>query len=194
MVIKMTDRTPWRRYALALVLGMLNLGCAPDVAETTTATPASDLEAKEQLPPTASATDPSHADFYTVATYDESLDPTDDFAKTIARAKAEDKRIILQVGGDWCGWCSRITDYMSTNTAVRSHLDKNFLVMKVTYPGEYAKDVLAQYPKCEAYPHFFILESNGDLLHSQGTGELEEGSGYNEDVFMAFLTQWTPQS
>ena len=133
-----------------------------------------------------------HADFYTVSTYDKSADPTIDLAKTIERAKAENKRIILQVGGDWCGWCSLITEDMSTNPTVRSHLDKNFLVMKVTFPGDHAEEFLAAYPKCEAYPHFFVLDKDGSFMHSQGTSELEKGKGYDDGVFMEFLTAWTP--
>lgn len=167
------------------------VGCVPASTDTATSTIAPSLPTAKNHPSTASLTDSAHADFYTVSTYDESRDPADDLARTIARAEAENKRVILQVGGDWCSWCVRITDYMSTNTNVRSHLDENFLVMKVTFPGEHADEFLAAYPKCEAYPHLFVLEKNGDLLHSQGTSELEQGNGYDEDVFMAFLTKWT---
>ena len=51
---------------------------------------------------------------------------------------------------------------------------------------------LANYPKVPAYPHFFVLETDGTLLHSQGTAELEEGKSYNEQVFIAFLESWRP--
>jgi hypothetical protein len=49
---------------------------------------------------------------------------------------------------------------------------------------------LVNYPKVPAYPHFFVLETDGTFLHSQGTTELEEGKGYNEQVFIAFLDSW----
>ena len=53
-------------------------------------------------------------------------------------------------------------------------------------------EFLAGYPKVPAYPHLFVLDTDGTFLHSQGTGELEEGKGYNEDVFTAFLEKWRP--
>ena len=53
-------------------------------------------------------------------------------------------------------------------------------------------EFLTAYPKVPAYPHFFVLESDGTFLHSQGTAELEEGNGYNEQVFMSFLKKWKP--
>lgn len=54
-------------------------------------------------------------------------------------------------------------------------------------------DFLSEYPKIPGYPHFFVLESDGTFLHSQGTGDLEEGRGYDEEVFSAFLKTWEPE-
>ncbi len=63
--------------------------------------------------------------------------------------------------------------------------------MKVNFSDENENDTfLFSYPADRAYPHFFVLESDGTFLHSQGTGELESGSSYNEDVFLSFLERW----
>jgi hypothetical protein len=62
--------------------------------------------------------------------------------------------------------------------------------MKVTDPGENAESFLSQYPGVRAYPHLFVLESDGTFLHSQGTGELEQGKSYDEEVFCKFLNDW----
>jgi thioredoxin-related protein len=134
------------------------------------------------------------ASFYSIGHYDEKQDPAADLAQTIQRAQQENKRILLQIGGEWCPWCLRITDFMTTNPQIRSLVENHFVIMKVTYPGDNADAFLANYPKVEAYPHFFVLDQDGQLLHSQGTGELEEGSGYNESVFAEFLNQWTGES
>lgn len=67
----------------------------------------------------------------------------------------------------------------------------NFLVMKVNYSDENKnQELLKQFPDVPAYPHYFVLDSDGKFLHSQGTGELEEGKSYDEDVFVAFLKSW----
>ena len=132
-----------------------------------------------------------HPSFYTVSEYDKSADPAEDLKQTLERAQAENKRVLLQVGGDWCDWCTRISKFMAATPDVKSHLEKHFLVLKVTYPGEHSEAFLADYPEREAYPHFFVLDSNGQFLHSQGTGELEKGDGYDEALFMQFLTKWT---
>ena len=66
--------------------------------------------------------------------------------------------------------------------------------MKVNYSEENRNaDFLAAYPDVPAYPHYFVLESDGTFLHSQGTAELEQGRGYNEKVFLEFLKTWSPE-
>jgi hypothetical protein len=46
--------------------------------------------------------------------------------------------------------------------------------------------------KVPGYPHFFVLESDGKLLHSQGTSELEEGQSYNLKRMTDFIEKWAP--
>lgn len=72
-------------------------------------------------------------------------------------------------------------------------LQTSFLIMKVNYSSDNRNEAfLKQFPRVPAYPHFFVLDSDGTFLCSQGTGELEEGKGYNEDVFLDFLKKWQP--
>jgi hypothetical protein len=146
----------------------------------------------ESTTASAEASKPA-AGFYSVAVYNESQDPAGDLAATIERATVENKRILIQVGGEWCIWCHRISDYMETNEKVRKLTDDHFIVMKVTYPAAKVDSFLEQYPRVEAYPHLFVLEPDGTFLHSQGTSELELEKGYNEEVFCQFLNDWVKQ-
>ena len=52
--------------------------------------------------------------------------------------------------------------------------------------------LLSRYPQINGYPHLFVLERDGHFLHSQDTGQLEEGKSYNLAKFMAFLKEWSP--
>lgn len=84
-------------------------------------------------------------------------------------------------------------EFVHENQPVAEMLKDHYLIMKVNYSDENSNEsFLSQYPTVPAYPHFFVLDSDGTLLHSQGTAELEEGQGYNEEVFLAFLEQWKP--
>jgi thioredoxin-related protein len=131
--------------------------------------------------------------FYTVDHYDENRDATADLAMTIDRAKRENKRILIQVGGDWCGWCHLMSNFIEGNDLVREKVDANYLLMKVTYTTEHPNEqFLSNYPEIKGYPHLYVLDADGKLLHSQPTAELEEGKGYNEQAYLAFLNDWKP--
>jgi thiol:disulfide interchange protein len=133
------------------------------------------------------------ATFYTVDHYDGARNPADDLAATITRAQAEKKNILVQVGGDWCGWCKLMSTFIETNEKVRETILENYLVMKVTENADNKNTAfLSQYPSIPGYPHLFVLDTNGKLLHSQGTAELEQGHGYNETAYLEFLNKWKP--
>ena len=130
-------------------------------------------------------------DFYSVAVYDETRDPQDDLAMTISRIKGAPKRILIQVGGDWCNWCTRLGDCFVEQQNVKRLLENHFVIMKVASKGERSPAFLADYPKIESYPHVYVLSNSGELLHSQDMEELEKDDGYNPDALVEFLMQWS---
>ena len=135
----------------------------------------------------------SAAPVYSVAEYDPARDPAEDLQATIKQAQAENKRILLEVGGDWCSWCHALDAYVHENAAVAEALRNGFLIMKVNMSEENENQAfLSRYPEIPGYPHLFVLERDGTLLHSQGTGELEEGPSYNERAVLGFLSAWAP--
>ena len=129
--------------------------------------------------------------FYTVAAYDVDRDPAADLIMTISKAKQGEKRILLQVGGDWCNWCGRLADFMRERESVRTLLNQHFLIMKVASQSKFADAFLADYPKINAYPFVYVLSPAGELLHSQDMEELELGEGYDEEAFVDFLEAWS---
>ena len=140
-------------------------------------------------PPTTAA-----ASLYTVDVYDPKRDPADDLKAAVGRAKSEKKQVLVQVGGDWCGWCHRMTKYFADNEKVDAALARDYLIMKVNYSEEnHNKEFLGALPKIPGYPHLFVYDADGKLLHSQGTEELEEGKSYSEKAVLGFLEKWAEE-
>lgn len=126
--------------------------------------------------------------------FDPAADPFKDLQTTIQEAEKSDKRIILDVGGDWCIWCHRIDAFMNNNEEIKSLLENNFIILKVNFSKENKNEkFLSQFPAIEGYPHFFVLEKDGKLLHSQNTGELEQDKDYSKEKFIDFLNKWKPE-
>lgn len=126
--------------------------------------------------------------------FDPSRNPETDLKNAIKEAEKSGKRILLDVGGEWCIWCHRIDEFLFKNKDLNEFLYNNFIVVKVNYSSENKNEkFLSQYPKVAGYPHIFILEKDGEFLHSQDTGKLEKGKGYNHNKFLQFLKNWAPK-
>jgi thioredoxin-related protein len=123
--------------------------------------------------------------------YDPAADSFADLEKAIAEAQESGQRILLTVGGNWCGWCYALNDYIKANEDVHALLEESFVSMKVNMDQENDnEEFLSQYPDINGYPHLFVLDSDGTFLHSQSTGPLEEGRSYDKAKLMGFLKEW----
>ena len=145
----------------------------------------------------ASGNTPTAADIAAVAGLNASFDPKRDPASDLETAKVEaqrgGKRVLLDVGGEWCSWCHILDKFVEGDAEIRSFRDANYVWMKVNYSEENENQAfLSKYPEIKGYPHLFVLDADGKLLHSQFTGELEKGKGYDRDKFFAFLKAWAP--
>jgi len=126
-----------------------------------------------------------------VAKYDPKRDAAQDIRDAAAEAKRTNRRVLLEVGGEWCSWCHHMDDFFAANSDLTSLRDKSFITVKINFSEENPnKEVLARYPAIAGYPHLFVLDSDGGLVHSQDTSALEEGKSYNLDRFTTFLAYW----
>jgi len=125
--------------------------------------------------------------------FDPSRDPVKDLAAAVVEAKRSHKRIILDVGGEWCSWCHILDRYFAAQPELTAARDRSYVWLKINMSGENRNEAfLAKYPAISGYPHLFVLEQDGTLLHSQDTALLEQGSSYNLDKMREFLTKWAP--
>ncbi|MCD7097971.1 thioredoxin family protein [Stenotrophomonas sp. MMGLT7] len=166
--------------------------------------PARALDTTEQKPPVAdpsqpvaSGNTPAAADIAAIAALSASFDPARDPVADLETAKVEakrgGKRILLDVGGEWCSWCHILDDFIAGDSEIRRFRDANYVWVKVNYSEENENQAfLSQFPEIKGYPHLFVLDNDGKLLHSQFTGELEKGKGYDRGKFFDFLKQWAP--
>ena len=128
-----------------------------------------------------------------VHTYDPARNAEQDISAAVAEAGRTGKRILLEVGGEWCIWCHIMDDYFEKNPSLLSLREKNFITVKINFSEENKNEqVLSRYPPISGYPFIFVLERDGKFLHAQDTGKLEEGKSYNFAKFTAFLKEWSP--
>jgi thiol:disulfide interchange protein len=129
-----------------------------------------------------------------VDVYDPARNPAEDLKQAILIAQSQKKRIMLELGGDWCIWCKFMDEFYQTHSDILQFRADNDILVKVNVSEENMnEEFLSQFPAAAGYPHIYILDSDGRFLHSQDTAELEDGrDSYVPEVFMAFLQEWVP--
>lgn len=123
--------------------------------------------------------------------FDPGRDAAKDVASAIALAKEQGKRVMVDVGGEWCPWCHIMDRFIDANADVTSLVDARYVWVKVNYSKENKNEaLLSRWPKVAGYPHLFVLDADGKLLRSQDTSALEAGKSYDKAKFVAFLQKW----
>jgi hypothetical protein len=139
--------------------------------------------------PGANATAKTDDGLYEVTHYDPARDPAADLPAAVSRATAENKRILLELGGGI--WCEILDRFLERDTTVREAFRQSFVIVKVSVSPENRNEVfLAPYPAVDGYPFFIVLESDGRFLGVQETAALEEGLCYNRTSMLAFAERW----
>src|SRR5437899_112729 len=65
------------------------------------------------------------------AIYDENADGTKQIVDALAVAKKENKRVLLQFGANWCGWCHKLHKLCETDTDIAAKLKASYVVVLV---------------------------------------------------------------
>ncbi len=113
----------------------------------------------------------------------------------VKRAKAEGKHVLVQVGGNWCGWCIRFYKFSLADAQIDSTINASFIMYHLNYSKENKNlPLMAKYgyPQRFGFPVFLVIDGNGERLHTQNSAYFEQEGDYGKDKVMDFLEQWSP--
>ena len=118
-----------------------------------------------------------------------------DVAQAVLKAKNENKRVLLQIGGNWCVLCYRLNAFVQLDSALKNIVAANYIIYHLNYSpenknGAYLKTIGS--PQRFGFPVLVVLDGEGKPLHTQPGGALQKGNGYSFEKVHAFLTQWSP--
>lgn len=130
--------------------------------------------------------------------YNDKEDAEAKIAEVVKQAKAENKNVMIQAGGNWCIWCLRFNNYVQTTPELKEIVDKNYVYYHLNYSPENKNEkVFAKYGNPGekfGYPVFIVLDGNGKQIHTQDSAVLEDGKGYSLEKTKEFFTKWGPKS
>jgi thioredoxin-related protein len=125
--------------------------------------------------------------------YDPKANAEADIKAAVAKAKKENKHVLIQVGGNWCGWCILFHDLVEATPELKNYLTQNYETVLLNWSPENKNEAILKkysYPGRFGFPVFLILDGNGKLIHTQNSSYLEEGKGHSVKKVMEFLKNW----
>jgi thiol-disulfide isomerase/thioredoxin len=129
---------------------------------------------------------PFGATYSPVTKFDPQRDAAKDIADALREALRSDRRVLLDVGGEWCIWCRRLDTLFIRNADLADFLHGNYVVVKVNYSKENKNEsVLSRYPNSDILTCLFLIRRHTSAL--TGHGELESGKGHDPAKVGHFL-------
>ncbi len=130
------------------------------------------------------------------AIYDEDANAEEQIAAALAKAKKENRRVLIQWGANWCGWCHLLHECFTTNAEVRQKMlyEYDLVLVDVGHADknlELAKKYEADFEN-QGLPFLTVLDADGKVVASQETEALEEKAkdvqAHDPAAVLEFLT------
>ncbi len=125
--------------------------------------------------------------------YDESIDAMEQIQKAVEEARATDRYVMCQVGGNWCPWCLRFAQFAQTDSVIAPLMKENYVYIHVNYSKQNKNLEAMRFlgnPGRFGYPVFVVLNEKGEPIHIQESECLEEDKGYSRRRVEKFLRLW----
>ncbi len=117
-----------------------------------------------------------------------------DIEAAVAQAARENKRVLVDFGGDWCTDC-KILDINFHKPENAALLAKKFVVVHVNVGDRGIDknfDVAERYgiPLKKGVPALAVLDAKGRVVHAQKNGEFESMRSMDPKSVNDFLRRW----
>ena len=125
--------------------------------------------------------------------YDVEADGKQLIAAAVKRAKAERKNVLIEWGGNWCGWCYKLHDVFKHDELVSPIVFQEYELVLVDCNSN--RELMESYGGKDtkyAFPHLTILDASGKVLTNQETASLEIGPKHDPRAVAEFLNKWRP--
>jgi len=117
--------------------------------------------------------------------YDETADARQQIAAALATAKLENRRVLIQWGGNWCPWCVKLHDTFKADKDIARTLMYEYDVVYVDAgrpPGKNLDLAESFGADINGFPYLTILDADGKAIANQDTGSLEVKDNDGESV------------
>lgn len=129
--------------------------------------------------------------------YDPSLDGWKQLQGAAQKARADNRPLLVVVGGNWCKWCRALDRVADENAELRSELAAHYEVVHLNWSKDNnntkAMKRLGR-PERLGFPAFVVLSVKLEVVHTQASDSFESPDpghpGYDAAKLLAFLKKW----
>ncbi len=130
--------------------------------------------------------------------YDPLANAEKDIQEAVKKAAAENKMVLLQGGGNWCGWCIEFARLAKADKKIDSILRSDFVWYHLNFSKENKNEALfAKYGYAQrfGFPVLIVVNAKGQRVHTQNSEYLEDGKkSYDVQKVIHFLEQWNSKA
>ncbi len=123
--------------------------------------------------------------------FDERRDMQPIFESALSRSRASGRKILVEYGGDWCIWSTRMTAVL-LRPEFSQLLQQRFIFLRCYVgPDSHSSPPNVELPDFESVPFFALMDSNGRIVATQSTEGFEFLWFYRKSKIRAFLRGWS---
>lgn len=129
--------------------------------------------------------------------YDEQINAMEQIDQAIQEAQATGRKVICQVGGNWCPWCLRFANFITNDQEIATIIKKNYVYIHVnTSKANKNEEAMLRLgnPGRFGYPVFVILDKEGRVMQTQKSDYMELDKGYDRKKVLEFFLSWTDEA
>ncbi|GLX78723.1 hypothetical protein tinsulaeT_20630 [Thalassotalea insulae] len=124
--------------------------------------------------------------------YNDQADPFKDAVAAIKLAKATNRNVLIEIGGNWCTWCHKMDAFLAENPDVYQTLHQNFVLLKINVSDSNNNEAfMNSLPPVLGYPHMYVSTASGKMILSKDTAELLATEDYSRQAWLEFLNRWS---
>jgi protein disulfide-isomerase len=124
--------------------------------------------------------------------YDESAVPASELPKALSQARAQNKRVLIVFGANWCPDCRELDKEIHAGGELTSLVDQRYVVLKVDV-GHFDKNLdfthLYGTPTGKGIPSVVVVTPKNEVVYETRAGELADARDMGHDGIYNFFKE-----
>ena len=123
--------------------------------------------------------------------YDPKRSPFKDGRAALELAEKTNRRVMIEVGGNWCVYCEIFERYLHKNADIAKAFFSTFVLLKVNVSDDNNnREFLSNFTRVNGYPYIYITENNGKVVYANDMREMTIKGRPDRDKLIRFLEKW----